>query len=384
MVVLKVPMVVVSHNWSHCTVLCSMEQIALTWSRRGVKLRLSIELPLVKMKLRFYYCSKMELKFYYSEDWAYIWQEMVFYDFAQNWNLALFFFSRNKIAASSQLKFSTTQNLTGAAQNPPRVRCGPHSLVCGESGSHHNWPKKNTQPVHHVLYASPRSMDPAEPTLPDTWHVLGLPSHCGAHGPGPAGNRVTSSASPLLPPLKGKQKLLSPSLAEKHRKFPLKKKLWEKKKIRFGAIRYSCTQRSTVGFSATVRVWSWNSPPGGIGGRVGGFARKGMSAPIDRFATPSECQMFLASTTRSWWFLLRLCAFLFLRCSDGLAKCASVYFGSSVLVSSNCVLIDIVIFYFPKKTAYLFVQNNELSIVKSTIENWKQHARSQNCILRFK
>jgi hypothetical protein len=29
----------------------------------------------------------MELKFYYSEDWAYIWQEMVFYDFAQNWNL---------------------------------------------------------------------------------------------------------------------------------------------------------------------------------------------------------------------------------------------------------------------------------------------------------
>lgn len=93
------------------------------------------------------------------------------------------------------------------------------------------------------------TMDP-EPSSSDTWQVhvpvTATSSRFGAHGPGPAGNRVTP-ASPLSPPMKGKQKLLSPSLPKRHQNSPLGKILKIlrlENSTRFGAIHHLFTRRS--------------------------------------------------------------------------------------------------------------------------------------------
>ena len=64
-----------------------------------------------------------------------------------------------------------------------------------------------------------------EPTSPDTWHVNRLPRSPGPMDPVHPGTVQPPSASPLLPPMKGKQKLLSPSLEKKHRNSPIKRSL---------------------------------------------------------------------------------------------------------------------------------------------------------------
>lgn len=115
------------------------------------------------------------------------------------------------------------------------------------------------------------------------------------------------SASRLSPPMKGKQKLLSPippSLPKRRENSPLRKI--------FRILRYENLQNSeqstvcslldlephSLGVWVVVaRALELESPTEESRSASGRLAERGMSATIDRLATPSECQNVFALTT---------------------------------------------------------------------------------------
>ena len=124
-----------------------------------------------------------------------------------------------------------------------------------------------------------------------------LPRTPGSVDPVHTGTVQPPSASPLLPPVKGKQKLLSPSLEKKHQNSPIKRSFkipsLEKRERereldseRSAICALLDRQPSAQGVSATVRALELEFPPGGIGGRAG--AREGGNVGARRSVRDAE------------------------------------------------------------------------------------------------